>query len=251
MKKRLLIFLFSLSIINAKAQNWGGGIDQEDFNWGFGFQYVASEFKIIRNVNWRTPFNNQDPLQGKTGDITDSLKSISSLLSPGFGVGFVLNYKVTPHLDVRSTPSLVFNDRIVDYVYDEPSLVNNNFSEKQQKIQSTMVDFPLTLKLKSDRRRDFRAYMLVGLKYSMDLVSKEKSKDEDYALIDKLLKNKKNYSSYEFGLGFDFYFEFFKMSPEIKVSHSFKDVLKRENHPYATPIDKAILRNFTFSLFFE
>lgn len=64
-----------------------------------------------------------------------------------------------------------------------------------------------------------------------------------------MLKNIGKYSSYEAAIGFDLYFEYFKMSPEIKVSHSFKDVIKREGHPYDTPIDRAILRNFTFSLF--
>ncbi len=251
MKKHLLILLFSVIALNAKAQNWGGGIDEESFNWGFGFQYVASEFKITRTPNWRDVFLDYEQYNRP---ITDRLNSISSPLSAGFGIGFVLNLKLTKNLDLRSTPTLVFNDRLVDYQYELPSVnIPTEFTEgrTQQKVSATMVDLPLGIKLKSERRRDFRAYLLLGAKYSVDLASGKKTNDSDKALIYKILKNKKNFASYEAAIGFDLYFEYFKMSPEIKISHSFGDVLKHENHPFASPIEKAILRNFTFSLFFE
>ena len=249
MKKTLLILLFSVLALNIKAQNWGGGIEQQDFNWGFSFQYVASELKIIRTPDWQKEFTN-DPMGGPN---VPGLKAISSPLSPGFGIGFVLNYKLTSNLDFRSTPTLVFNDRLVNYEYEMGGTTDSNFPDgkKQQKISPVMVDFPLGIKLKSERRKDFRAYFLLGAKYSTDLGGSKKPKDFGEIGINRLLKNKKSYASYEAALGFDLYFEYFKMSPEIKVSHSFGNVIKRENHPYDTPIDKAILRNFTFSLFFE
>ncbi len=247
MRKLVILALLLCSFSTLKAQNWGGGIDQQYFNWGFSFHYVASELKIFKTTDWRKRF--KDPEQNYT-EITDSLSSISSPLSPGFAVGFVLNYNLFPNLDIRSTPSIVFADRMVNYQYSE-QVVNQEFIEKKQKVQSTMIDLPLSFKLKSDRRMNFRAYFLAGLKYSIDMSAGKKAKDANYAAIDKLLKNKNKFASYEVGLGFDFYFEYFKMSPEIKISHSFNDVLRHEAHPYATPIDKALLRNFTFSLYFE
>lgn len=251
MRKLLLIVIIFLTASTTKAQNWGGGIDQEDFNWGFSFQYIASEYKIIRKPNWRDVFLDYEQ---NDRPITDKLNSISSPLSAGFGIGFVINYKLTKNLDLRSTPTLVFNDRLVDYQYEIPSVNGpSDFvdGKTQQKVSATMVDLPLGIKLKSERRKDFRAYVLLGAKYSMDLASGKKNKDDDKALIYKVLKNRKNFASYEAAIGFDLYFEYFKMSPELKVSHSFGDVLKHENHPFASPIEKAILRNFTFSLFFE
>jgi len=251
MRKLLLIVIIFLTASTTKAQNWGGGIDQEDFNWGFSFQYIASEYKIIRKPNWRDVFLDYEQ---NDRPITDKLNSISSPLSAGFGIGFVINYKLTKNLDLRSTPTLVFNDRLVDYQYEIPSVNGpSDFvdGKTQQKVSATMVDLPLGIKLKSERRKDFRAYVLLGAKYSMDLASGKKNKDDDKALIYKVLKNRKNFASYEAAIGFDLYFEYFKMSPELKVTHSFGDVLKHENHPFASPIEKAILRNFTFSLFFE
>lgn len=251
MKKTLLILLFSVLALNIKAQNWGGGIDQQDFNWGFSFQYIASEFKIIRNPNWRDIFLDYEQ---NNKPITDPLNSISSPLSAGFGIGMVANLRLTKNLDLRSTPTLVFSDRFVNYEYEKPSVnIPSDFTDgkTQQKVSATVFDLPMGIKIKSERRKDFRAYVLLGAKYSVDMASGKKSKDDDRALIYKILKNKKNYGSYEAAIGFDLYFEYFKMSPEIKVTHSFGDILKHENHPFASPIDKAILRNFTFSLFFE
>jgi len=69
--------------------------------------------------------------------------------------------------------------------------------------------------------------------------------------INKFLKNKKSFLSYEVGIGFDLYFEYFKLSPEFKLSNSVNSILKEEEHPYASPIEKLFLRNFVFSLYFE
>jgi hypothetical protein len=246
-KITLVLFLITSTFTIANAQNWGGGIDEEDYNWGFSFQYISSEYKIIKKQNWRSPYFDKDLNQF----VTDSLMSVSSPASVGFGIGFVVNTRLTENLDVRFTPTLVFSDRLVDYKYKEPAVYNTTFSAKQQKVQATMVELPLGIKIKSDRRQNFRAYLLLGGKYGIDMASGKKANDAANAPIDKFLKNKKSFLSYEGGIGFDLYFEYFKMSPEIKLSYSLKDVLKHEDHPYSTPIEKAILRSFTFSLFFE
>lgn len=248
-RKLTLFFLLICSSISLKAQNWGGGIDDQDYNWGFLFQYIVPELKITKTPNWRAPFHETEG--GLDRYATDSLNSISSPGGVGFGIGLVINKRVTNHIDLRFTPVIVFADRQVDYQYQTPAVNNKEFSEKLQKVSPTMVEFPLGLKIKSDRRRNFRAYMLGGAKFNYDLAS-GKIKEETGGAIQKVLRNSKSYFSYEAGIGFDLYFEYFKMSPEIKVSHSFNDVLRHDDtNPYAFPIEKAILRSFTFSLFFE
>ncbi|MEO6979626.1 MAG: PorT family protein, partial [Mucilaginibacter sp.] len=105
-------------------------------------------------------------------------------------------------------------------------------------------------KLKSDRIQDFRAYILGGVKYSLAIGSK-KNTDTGLDPLSKLVKNVGGFGSYEAGIGCDIYFEFFKLSPEIKMSNSFGNVLVPENHPYSTPISALGLHTFTFSLIFE
>jgi hypothetical protein len=248
MKKILtLLVLIISSTITAKSQNWGGGVDEEKIHFGFTFQYISSEFKVFRTPYWRGPFLN-------VGDNTTPpipLTRITSAGTPGFGIGFVVNNRLNRNMDLRLTPTLAFSDRQLEYVYagQHSDGQDNNIT---QKIQSTMVDFPLGLKIKSDRRKNYRGYVLAGLKYSMDITSAKKTSNEGKSAIDMVIQNRKNFISYEAGLGLDFYFEYFKMSPELKYSASFNDILKPEaNNPYSQSLNKLMLRHVTFSLFFE
>jgi len=239
-----LLFCLGLLIIcfnTTKAQNWGGGIDDERLNFGFTFQYIASEYKILKVANWRDPIDNPDMPGTKA---SSALKSVSSPSSPGFGIGFVVNNNLTNNLGLRFTPTLVFNDRKMLYTYEDGDPISKS-------VKATMVDFPLGLKLKSDRIMNLRAYVLGGLKYSLDMASKKKINDIEASVLEKNLKNERNFLSYEAGLGFDLYFEWFKLSPEFKVSYSLKDIIKHEGNAFDSPIDKAKLRHFTFSLFIE
>ena len=225
-------------------ENWGGGVDDEDVHFGFNFQYIKTNFKLYKAPSWQKPFPNPD----KSGEfLTDSLESISSPLSSGFGLGFITDVRLGKNLNFRATPALVFADRYIDYTY---TVTSYNI---RKTVQSATLDLPLGFKLKSDRRRNFRAYVLGGVKYSIDIISKKKLNDDDLGQLDKLVKTNRNILWYEAGIGFDFYFEFFKLSPEIKWSQSVNNVLASGSSPnaYATPLEKLFLRNFQFSLYFE
>jgi hypothetical protein len=112
------------------------------------------------------------------------------------------------------------------------------------------VDFPLELKLKSDRIMDFRAYIVGGVKWTETI-----GRGNSQPVLDPLQANVKNVSgfgSYEAGLGCDIYFEYFKLSPEIKLTNSFGNVLVQQpNNPYSLPISKLFLHTIMFTLYFE
>jgi hypothetical protein len=244
--KALFLFLLILSSFKLSAQEaYGGGVDLQRVNFGFHFKYVSSEFKIQKLSEWRGPFldpNTLNPLIGSP------LMSLSSTPTQGFGLGFVSDLKLGTNANLRFTPGMIFSDAVVDYEFE-----NSDFST-QRIVQGTMIDLPLGVKLKSDRRRNFRAYVIGGVKYSLDIISKKKRDDSNLITEAKFLKNTKNNLWYEAGIGFDLYFEFFKMSPEIKFSQTRRSVLldsDRSINPYIAPIDKLFLRNIQFSLFFE
>ncbi|HEY8927703.1 MAG TPA: outer membrane beta-barrel protein [Mucilaginibacter sp.] len=236
----IIVLLLSGNSLLAQAPAWGGGADQNDLSFGFSFSYVNSYFKIDKKPNWRDPYF--DP--GTNRYLTDSLRSINSKNSTGFAIGFLTRYRLTEHLEARTTPSLVFADRSLTYTYP------NSSDNVTKQVQTTTFDFPLEMKLKSDRIGDFRAYILGGVKYTLAIGGK-KTSDADLDPLDKLVKNVGGFGSYEAGLGCDIYFEFFKLSPEIKIANSFGNVLVPENHPYSTPISSLGLHTVTFSLIFE
>jgi hypothetical protein len=231
------VLLSHMAMSQAKA--WGGGADQNDLSFGFSFQYLLQDFKIIKQPDWRTPI--RDPETG--ANLTTPITSITSCSSPGFTVGFITRYRLAEHLEVRTTPALVFADRELNYTFEKAS------DNLDRQIQTTSIDVPLLLKLKSDRINNIRAYIIGGVKYSM-AVSKGKIDENEFPLQQKIL-NKRGFASYEAGFGCDIYFEYFKMSPEIKVGNSFGNVLAGNNVPLAAPISKLFLHSIMFSLHFE
>jgi hypothetical protein len=243
-KKVLFLFFFLFLSFKLSAQEaYGGGVDLQRVNFGFHFKYVSSEFKIQKLSEWRGPFPDLvNPLIGSP------LVSLSSPPTQGFGLGFVSDLKLGTNANLRFTPGMIFSDAIVDYEFEDQSF------STQRIVQGTMIDLPLGIKLKSNRRKNFRAYVIGGAKYSMDIISKKKRDDSSLIAEAKFLKNTKNNLWYEAGIGFDLYFEFFKMSPEIKFSQTRRSVLldsDRLLNPYVAPIDKLFIRNIQFSLFFE
>jgi len=235
----IVLLLFFGKMTFAQVPAWGGGADQADYSFGFSFQYISSYYKINKKPNWRSPF--YDPIEHQY--VTDSANSIKSANSPGFAVGFLARYSLTDFLEIRTTPSLVFADRTVSYTYATPS------QNIDKPVQATYIDFPLSFKLKSERLENFRAYMLGGIKYSMAVSSKKNPPDINP--LDAVLRNKSGFGSYEVGLGCDIYFEYFKLSPEIKISNSFNNIMIPESNPYSSPINSLSLHTVTFSLIFE
>jgi hypothetical protein len=241
--KKAILFgaaVLLVQLARAQSQAWGGGADQTDLSFGFSFQYIMQDYKIVKQPTWRNPIT--DPQNNNTA-VTSSITSISSRSSPGFTVGFITRYRLAEHLEIRTTPALVFADRELNYTFEKPS------DNLNRQIQTTTVDVPLLLKLRSDRISNFRAYILGGVKYSL-AISKGKPDENEGPLQQKII-NSRSFASYEAGFGCDIYFEFFKMSPEIKVGNSFGNVLVAGNTPLAQPLSKLFLHSIMFSLHFE
>lgn len=252
-KTLILLFATFAAISSAKAQNWGGGVDDKNINFGFTFQVLTSEYKTLKKPDWRDPYYDltqngpREPLHG-------GFRYINAENKVGYGLGFVVNKRVAKYTDLRLTPTLVFNNRVLHYQFMRDQTVGGLPAQlaREQVVETTMIDVPLSFKLKSDRRKNFRAYMIGGLKYSMDITSAKKRSNDGKTPLEMLLQNKKNFLSYEGGLGMDLYFEHFKMSPELKYSSTFNSILEHDNNnPYSAPLNKLMLRHVTFSLFFE
>ena len=246
MIKRLYFVLFTLFLCGSKllAQAppaWGGGADVNDISFGFHFDYINGSYKILKQSDWRKPYYYTDA--GKY--ITDSLNSITSAGSPGFAVGFIARYRVTEHLELRTTPSLSFADRTITYKYATSS------QNVDKSVHASQVEIPLLLKIKSDRIGDFRAYLLGGVKYSYGLSADKTNDDPNLSPLEKQVINKRGYASYEAGIGCDIYFEYFKFSPELKISNSFGNVLNPGTDPYSQPLQKLFLHSLVFTIYFE
>jgi hypothetical protein len=139
---------------------------------------------------------------------------------------------------------LSFTDRTLVYKY-----INSDVPVNKQ-VSASLIELPLSLKIKSDRIVDFRAYLLGGVKYSYG-ISKAPAQDPNLSPLDKLVVTQRGYASYEVGIGMDIYFEYFKFSPEFKISNTIGNVLMPNNDPYSKPLEKLMLHSLVFTIYFE
>jgi len=163
----------------------------------------------------------------------------------GFSLGIVSNLRLGLYFDLRLIPTLSFSQRALEYTLVDNK---NTLITKIKKIESTFIEFPLDLKYKSVRINNGRAYVLGGLRYSLDLASQKNVEKED----DELVKLKSNDFSYEVGFGIDFYMKYFKLSPVIVLAIGTNNMLiKEKGNLFSESLDKLNSKILQISVTFE
>ena len=105
-------------------------------------------------------------------------------------------------------------------------------------LESNFLDFPLLIKYKSKRVNNYRPYFVAGTNVRYDLAAR-KDYEEDSDVYVRL----KPFDVYfEIGFGVDFYLQYFKFSPELKLSVGMRNILvddPAEGFPqYVNSIDR-------------
>lgn len=174
--------------------------------------------------------------------LNDSVQIMNALQGPGFNLGIVTNLKFGENFDMRFLlPTLSFADRRINY-----QMVNNP-NILQKKIESVFLEFPIHFRYKSKPYKDMRFFVVVGAKYSIDLASNSKTRQAD-----DLIKIVPHDFALEVGLGFQVFFPYFILSPELKFSYGLSNLHSRNpNLIFSSPIDKLFSRGLTISFHFE
>lgn len=225
MKKIKTSFFFLLLACGLSAQFNVHELGRKDIYFGIAMGVNVGDFKIIHS---------------KKEQINDSIRYFKSQFGPGFNLGIICNYQFHRYFDLRFIPTLSFSDKAI--VYED---LNHSMIKKT--ISSIYLDFPLQLRFKSDPIKDFRIYVIAGLRYDFDLASNVKARKAD-----DIIKLNKNDAAAEYGLGFMIYFPYFILSPEIKVSHGFLNI--HSSTPgliYSRTIERMYSRTFTLTLNLE
>ncbi len=232
--KYLLIFTFlficgeSFSQRYKKPQNLAR-YDYQKIHFGFTLGINELNFNMQKNSNTIT---------------NDTLKTLYTKSQKGFNLGIVSNLRIGKYTDLRFVPALIFGERHLDYGFVDSLNTNNN---QVKKIESTILDFPIYIKYKSERYNNFRAYIIGGIKYSMDIASQDKIDDEGQEIV----KLKRNDLMGEIGFGLDFYLKYFKFSPQIKISYGLLDLLTKDQSIYTKSINRLTTNGWMLSFTFE
>jgi len=234
-----VFFAIALSMVlltPAKAQMVELNLPDHDnkfYYLGIGLIYNNSRFYVSHHPQFLT---------------NDTILSVNPLNTGGFGLAGMHTLRLTPRLEVRAVfPQLLFSYKNLLYNIKYPNAFNEETSFTTKKVESILLGFPVHLKFRSDRIDNFRVYIFGGAKLEYDLASNSSARKAD-----DLVKLKKMDYGVEAGIGFNFYFPVFILSPEIKVSNGIINTHSRDvNLKFSNTIDQLRSRMFLFSLIFE
>ncbi|HYG19068.1 MAG TPA: porin family protein [Ohtaekwangia sp.] len=169
----------------------------------------------------------------------DTLHSVNPSWSSGFSLGFIVNYRLTDFLDIRLTPKVAFYEHRLTYLFTDDT------PRKEELVETTMVEFPVLLKYKSERRGNIRMYMIGGVKPAIEASGKNEEDESGNLGI------RGSNLSLEAGFGFDLYYPLFKFSPEIRFSRGITNLLGDRTNAYGTPLQRINTNTITVYLLFQ
>lgn len=226
----LVLLLFTASSVcgQIRAQKNLPNYNTKPYHFGFylGINYTDFQIRHERNLN----------------DVENYVSGVTQT-TPGYHVGIISELKLSRYFALRLNPT--FSTTVRRVTFDVYSRTFNRRDYFIRDVESSFIELPLELKLKSKRVDNYQMYLLAGLRYNIDLASNENVFDPE------LLKITINDFSYEFGVGFDMFFEYFKMSPQIKGFFGFADIMVRDDGVYPAGINQLLTRGMLFCITFE
>jgi hypothetical protein len=207
--------------------------DNKKYYLGIGLIYNNSRFQVSQHID----FLNED-----------SIMVVEPENTGGFGLAGMHTLRISPRFEIRAIfPQLLFSYKNLTYHIKYPDPLRDEQPVMTKKVESILLGLPVHLKFRSDRIGNFRVYMFGGGKVEYDLASNSTArKAED------LVKVKKIDLGVEAGIGFNFYFPVFILSPELKISNGLLNTHSRDvNLKYSRSIDGLNSRMILFSLIFE
>jgi hypothetical protein len=230
----LISVILSISV-GANAQTRDGinlpDHDNKFYHLGIALIYNNSHFAVSPHPNLL---------------LSDSVLYVNPENTGGFGLAGMHTFNLSPHLEFRIVfPELMFSYKNLTYSISYPQSGQKAVATKQ--IETILLGFPVQVKYLSDRMHNFRFYMLGGINYQYDLASNATARKAD-----DLVKVNPYDWSIEAGVGFQFFFPVFILSPELKISNGILNVHHRDpNLIYSSTIDQLHSRMIVFSLIFE
>jgi hypothetical protein len=239
-KKYIIVIVLFSGAMSAKAQD----ASERGSNL-MGYYYDRWHFGFTLGIN-RTNFIIQP---SEHFERFDSLKMVESVPKLGFNLGIVSELKLHKYVTLRFVPNLSFAERNLQF-YFEGYGPNHDTITKIKSIESTFLNFPIDIKLRSARIKNFGVYILAGGGYSLDLASKRNTQNSNDP-NEQIVKLKRDDFSYEVGAGLEFYLKYFKFGIEGKYTIGTRNLLVKDGTFYSGTIDRLSSKIFLISLTFE
>lgn len=233
MKEKIFIGLFLIPLLALSQRKVPENLphfDNKTLHFGFQLGMSQNGFAVDQDITR-----------------TDSLLKLETKSQPGFVIHVVSELHLGPYFGLRFTPGIAFAARDLTYSFYTPKGPNLT----SRTVESTFIEAPLALKYRSKRVNNFAQYVTLGFNYSFDLASQQNVDNSVDALGRTLVKVKPQNYNLELGVGFDFFLEYFKFTPELKFSYGLNNIIFDDNTIYSNPIVDLRSRIFVVAFNFE
>ena len=220
----VLSLLLGCVVAQSNAQGYFGltnnsGSDDKFTSYGFFLGMHTASYQLRYSpefLNPAVPANN-------------AIHSIFPKFTPGFSLGFIGILRFHDQVNLIFTPKIGFYEYKVDVNYFDgasatyPNTSNNTalpslgYRTEELVNEATMVELPVVFKYRSMRFNNTRMFFVAGGSYLFN------TKAQEEINIDPIVTTKRDFTV-EAGMGFEFYFKYFKFAPEIRFSHGINNL---------------------------
>jgi hypothetical protein len=159
--------------------------------------------------------------------------------TPSFSTGFIISLRLNDYMNLRFLPGVGFYSRAVEYKFPGAD------AAVVQEVNSTVIELPLLVKIRSERRMNTAMYFVVGGRAGVDVSSRRKDR------IENQLRAEADNMAIDYGVGLDLYYPFFKFAPELRFSHGLNNLLVPDPNPFSRSLQKMTTHTVTLFLNFE
>ncbi len=236
--KHRLVFGLSIFFIFLTSTSQGQGYgrkhphDFKDFNLGFLISLTANSY------NFKEAVNIVDRVDGQN----IFLRNVELKDKPGLKLGLITNYNLTNQISLRFIPSVSLEQR--DFLFN--FVEEGGISTTLRSVNTSYLDLPLFLQVKTKYYNRYRIYLLTGPQFSINFSNTKKVQNDP-----NLLKIQSQDISWTIGWGMQLYGDRLKLSPEIRYSVGLSNIFVPEFTSHASAISQLFTQQMVFCINFE
>ena len=167
---------------------------------------------------------------------------------PSFDVGLLADVRINEFVNIRFHPGVAFVEREIRFPFKETPTTSKLLIERI--VKSNYVRFPLGIKLNTRRIRNTRPFLMGSMSYNINITSEETNSEDNESGT---FRMKRNMYAWEFAIGTDIYFPYFKFTPSIHGLFALNNEIVPDEDPssrftehIASMKSRGIFLRFTF-----
>lgn len=213
--------------------------DAKPIRFGYYIGFAESHLKVKHLPSFNTAANleNNKPHEGPVYSVTSPSSSV-------IRAGAMVNIFINDYFDIRFSPlNISVLERKITYVDA------SNEEQKDNLTGKAWMEFPFHVKYKSERRGNSRMYLFAGGRMGFETNIRSR-RGASTTFSNKSLRTSD--LMIEYGVGLEFFREYFKVTPELHFSHGVLNMIpKKHDKYYLDHIKNMKSHNVSFLVFFQ